>query len=152
VSQVFAGSVLLPGEEGPGLNASIEMESDHIRLTSGEEELGSWGQRDLDVRPSGKGAFSLNLAGEELVFTPSSPSSFAEAMSIPLQPQNADKNDEDEGPKYDYDAAIDEMIANIKPLRGVNDEDDILSKPVLVTIVTVAAGLMAGLVGMSLLL
>ena len=73
-------------------------------------------------------------------------------MSIPLQPQKADKNDEDEGPKYDYDAAIDEMIANIKPLRGVNDEDDILSKPVLVTIVTVAAGLMAGLVGMSLLL
>jgi hypothetical protein len=152
VSQVFMGSVLLPGEEGPGLDATIEMESDKVRLTSGEDELGSWGHRDLDVRPSGKGAFKLNLAGEELVFTPSSPSSFAEAMAVPLQPEQGDTTDADDGPKYDYDAAIDEMIANIKPLKGIHDEDDILSKPVLVTIVTVASGLMAGLVGMSLLL
>ena len=38
---------------------------------------------------------------------------------------------------------IDEAIANVKPLRSVNDEDDILSKPLLTTIVVVAGALLA---------
>ena len=149
MSKVFAGSVLLPGEEGTGLQATFEVVDDSVRLTSGADELGMWSQKDFDVSPSGKGTFKVALGSEELFFTPSSPSSFAEAMHVPLQPEPSKKSSE---PKYDIDAAIDEAIANVKPLRSINDEDDILSKPMLTTIVVVAGALMAGLVGMSFML
>ena len=148
MSQVFAGSVLLPGEDGPGLQAAFEMEHDVVRLVAGSDELGSWGAADLAVEPSGKGAFRLGLGSEEVFFTPSSPSSFAEAMQVPLQPEEK----KPKKPTYDIDAAIDEAIANVKPLRTPNDEDDILSAPLLTTIVVVAGALMAGIVGMTFLL
>jgi hypothetical protein len=147
MSKVFAGSVLLPGEQGPGLQAAFEMEDEVVRLVAGVDELGTWGTKDLAVEPSGKGAFRIGLGTDELVFTPSSPSSFAEAMQVPLQPEKPKKK-----PQYDIDAAIDEAIANVKPLRSINDEDDILSTPMLTTIVLVAGTLMAGLVGMTFLL
>ncbi len=149
MTHAFTGSVLLPGEQGQGLSATFEMQDDVVRLTSGSDELGAWGARDFYVEPSGKGAFRIGLGGEELFFTPSSPSSFAEAMHVPLQPESPAK---DTKPKYDIDAAIDEAIANVKPLRSINDEDDILSKPLLTTIVVIAGSLMAGLVGMSFVL
>jgi hypothetical protein len=149
MTHAFTGSVLLPGEQGQGLHATFEMQDDVVRLTSGTDELGAWGTRDFYVEPSGKGAFRLGLGGEELFFTPSSPSSFAEAMHVPLQPETPVK---DAKPKYDIDAAIDEAIANVKPLRSIKDEDDILSKPLLTTIVVLAGSLMAGLVGMSFVL
>jgi hypothetical protein len=150
MSKVFAGSVLLPGEEGTGLQAAFEVVDDRVRLTSGADELGTWSQQDFDVSPSGKGTFKVALGSEELFFTPSSPSSFAEAMHVPLQPEPGKRSSD--APKYDIDAAIDEAIANVKPLRSINDEDDILSKPLLTTIVVVAGALMAGLVGMSFML
>ena len=150
MSKVFAGSVLLPGEQGPGLNASFEMDDESVKLYAGDEELGAWEQTDFDVVPSGKGAFRIALAGEEVFFTPSSPSSFAEAMHVPLQPEPS--KGEEEKPKYDIDAAIDEAIANVKPLTDPNANDDILSKPLLTTIVVVSGALMAGLVGMTFML
>ena len=148
VSSVFLGSVMLPGEEGPGLEASVEMKSDHVRMYTGDEELGAWQNGDFDVSPSGKGSFKLDLGGEHVYFTPSSPSKFAEAMAVPLQPDQP----VDEKPKYDIDAAIDEAIANVKPLTSVNDDDDILSKPLLGAIVVVSGALMAGIAGMAVLL
>ncbi|MGI9665581.1 MAG: hypothetical protein ACR2N2_00570 [Acidimicrobiia bacterium] len=148
MSKVFVGSVLLPGEQGTGLEASVEMGDSGVTLTSGDEQIGSWD--DYSVSPSGKGAFRLDLDNEHLFFTPSSPSSFAEAMQVPLAPEVDTKTEEK--PKYDIDAAIDEAIANVKPLKSLNDEDDILSKPVLTGIVVVSGALMAGLVGMSLLI
>lgn len=168
MSNVFTGSVLLPGESGPGLEASLQLEDDSVKLLAGTEELGTWQSREFNVTPSGKGAFRVALAGEELFFTPSSPASFAEAMSVPLQPEPAKKTrtkgaktDDDhtssahvpkgEAPKYDVDAAIDDWIASVTP-KGGNNEDDILSKPVLATIVLVAAALMAGLIGMTAML
>lgn len=147
MSQVFAGSVLLPGEDGPGLQAAFEMQDDVVRLTAGADELGTWGAADLAVEPSGKGAFRVGLGTDEVFFTPSSPSSFAEAMHVPLQPEKKEPKKQ-----YDIDAAIDEAIANVKPLRSVDDEDDILSAPMLTTIVLVAGALMAGLLGMSFLI
>ena len=151
MSQVFAGSVLLPGESGPGLQAAFEMQENVVRLVAGADELGTWGANDLDVQPSGKGAFRVSLGSEEVFFTPSSPSSFAEAMHVPLQPEKSAKAKK-KTPTYDIDAAIDEAIANVKPLRAPTDEDDILSVPLLTTIVVVAGTLMAGLLGMSFLI
>ena len=148
MSNVFVGSVLLPGEEGPGLQAAVEMGDTGVRLTAGAEELGRW--NSYDVIPSGKGSFRLDLDGEEVYFTPSSPSRFAEVMQVPLAPEVAP--DAEDKPKYDIDAAIDEAIANVKPLKSIHDEDDILSKPLLATILVVAGSLAAGLIGMSLLL
>ena len=147
VSNVFLGSVMLPGEEGPGLAASVEMADEQVRMFSGTEELGTWRHDDFAVSPSGKGSFKLDLGGEQVFFTPSSPSKFAEAMAVPLQPeQSADT------PKYDIDAAIDEAIANVRPLTSINDEDDILSKPILGAIVVVSGALMAGMAGMAFML
>lgn len=150
MSKVFAGSLVLPGEQGPGLDAALELGDDVVRLVAGTDELGAWGARDLHVEPSGKGAFRLGLGTEEVFFTPSSPSSFAEAMHVPLQPEQA-RSSKHTSESYDIDAAIDEAIANVKPLRSIDDEDDILSKPLLTSIVVVAFALMAGLVSMAMM-
>ena len=148
MSNVFLGSVMLPGEQGPGLEASVEMAGDEVRMYTGSEELGAWQHEEFAVSPSGKGSFQLDLGGEQVFFTPSSPSKFAEAMAVPLQPEQP----ADDKPKYDIDAAIDEAIANVMPLRSVNDDDDILSKPLLGAIVVVSGALMAGLAGMAFLI
>ena len=148
MSSVFLGSVMLPGEQGPGLEASVEMAGDEVRMYTGSEELGAWQHEEFAVSPSGKGSFQLDLGGEQVFFTPSSPSKFAEAMAVPLQPEQP----AEDKPKYDIDAAIDEAIANVMPLRSVNDDDDILSKPLLGAIVVVSGALMAGLAGMAFLI
>ena len=126
------------------------MTNSAVSLSSGEEQLGTWSLREFDVAPAGKGSFRLELGAEQIVFTPTSPAKFAEAMHVPLQPE-ASSNAAEE-PKYDYDAAIDEMIANVKPLKSVNDEDDILSKPLLTGILLVSGALMAGLVSLTVML
>ncbi len=151
MSQVFSGTVLLPGEDGGGLPAAFEMDDELLRLTAGDDELGSWDRFACDVAPSGKGSFELDLAGEILAFTPTSPSAFAEAMTVPLAPDP--HSDSPTGrPTFDYDAAIDEVIANIKPLRDPNDDDEILSKPLLVGIVGLSTAVMTGLVTISMAL
>ncbi|VAV89324.1 hypothetical protein MNBD_ACTINO01-1577 [hydrothermal vent metagenome] len=151
MGQVFDGSILLSGETGPGLHATFERGSEFVRLLTGDDELGTWEDREVAVAPAGKGEFALELGGENLTFRPSSPSAFAEAMSIPLQPEPA-ADSADKKPKYDIDAAIDEAIANVRPLTDPNADDDILSRFMLVGILGTAAVLMAGLVGMSLII
>jgi hypothetical protein len=72
-------------------------------------------------------------------------------MTVPLAPEpQSDENSE--RPRFDYDAAIDEVIANVTPLRDPNDDDEILSKPMLVGIVGVSTAVMAGLVTISMAL
>ena len=150
-SKVFSGAVLLPGETGAGLAASFEMDERSIRLTAGDDELGTLDAGLCDVTPAGKGAFSMALGGESVTFSPSSPSAFAEAMTVPLAPEPASEEASDR-PTFDYDAAIDDAIADVKPLRDPNDDDDILSKPMLVGIVGVSSAVMAGLVTVSMVL
>jgi len=144
--------VLLPGESGPGLDASFEFGPDFVRLFTGSGDLGTWNDREYDVDPVGKGTFKVKLGGEHVLFTPSSPSAFAEAVTVPLQPSPKQEKAESDRPKYDYDAAIDNVIAQVSSSSNAFDEDDILSKPLLFGIVGTAAVLMTGLVGMSLIL
>lgn len=148
MSQVFAGSVLLPNEQGPGLNASLEIDDSVVSLMAGADALGRWSSSEFDVEPSGKGAFRLALGAEELYFTPSSPAKFAEAMHVPLQPEPSGAK---EKPKYDVDAAIDELIAQVRPLTSLDDEDEILSKPLMAGILLASGSLVAGIVGMTVL-
>lgn len=151
MSQVFSGALLLPDETGEGLHASFEMDENRVRLTSGEDELGSWDRSACDISPSGKGSFQIALSGEELTFTPTSPSAFAATMAVPLAPE-PQTEEQPERPKFDYDAAIDEVIANIKPLRDPNEDDDILSKPMLVGIVGLSTAVMTGLVTVTMVI
>ena len=146
MSQVFAGSVLLPGEQGPGLSASLELDDSVVSLMSGDDALGRWSESQFDVEPSGKGSFRLALGGEEVYFTPSSPAKFAEAMHVPLQPDAPQATDER---KYDVDAAIDELIAQVRPLTSLEDEDEILSKPVMTGILLASGSLVAAIVSMT---
>lgn len=146
---VFRGAVLLPGETGDGLHASLEMDDELVRLVAGDDELGSWERDDCDVVPSGKGSFQMDLAGELLSFVPESPSAFAEAMTIPLAPEPSTPSDE-QRPMYDYDAAIDEVIARVTLPEDA--DDDILTKPVLVGIVGLSTMVIAGLATVSVML
>ncbi|GMQ92947.1 MAG: hypothetical protein BMS9Abin12_0424 [Acidimicrobiia bacterium] len=150
MSRVFSGAVLLPGETGDGLCSSFEIGEDSLRLIAGENELGTWGRNDCDVSPAGKGSFQMRLAGETLTFTPSSPSAFAEAMTVPLTPEPETQGGK-RGVSYDYDAAIDEMIADVTPPPDPGS-DEILSKPMIVGIVGVSTAVMTGLVTITMVI
>lgn len=149
MSHVFAGSVLLPGEQGPGLNASLEINASTVSLMTGDEALGQWQGSDVVVEPSGKGSFRLDLGDEEIFFTPSSPSKFAETMHVPLQPDVSGASKKE---SYDVDAAIDELIAQVRPLTSLDDKDEILSTPIMTGILVASGSLIAGVVGMTFLL
>lgn len=150
MSRVFSGAVLLPGETGEGLEASFQMDDASVRLIAGDDELGYWDLDSCDVSPAGRGAFSMELGGDSLTFSPSSPSAFAEAMTVPLAPDP--ESDTPDRPSYDYDAAIDEVIANVKPLRDPFDDDEILSKPMLFGIVGLSTAVMVGLVAATMVI
>ncbi len=150
MSRVFRGAVNLPGETGDGLNASLEMDDEIIRLIAGGEELGSWERARCNVVPSGKGSFQMDLAGELVSFVPESPSAFAEAMTIPLSPE-PQAGAEEQRPKYDYDAAIDEVIARVTPHTEA-DHDDLLTKPILVGIVGLSTMVIVGVATVSVML
>lgn len=83
MGSAFAGTLLLPGEEGPGLAAVLETVEDEIMLTAGNEHLGSWTQERCQVAPVGEGSFKVVLDGEMVLFTPDTPAQFAEALSDP---------------------------------------------------------------------
>ncbi len=151
MSQVFSGAVLLPGETGEGLAASFEMDDASVRLFAGDDELGFWDVASCEVSPTGKGAFAMALGDESLTFSPSSPSAFAEAMTVPLSPEPTEDG-APERPRFDYDAAIDEVIAKVKPLRNPGDDDEILSKPMLVGIVGLSTAVMVGLVATTMVI
>lgn len=151
MSQVFSGAVLLPGETGDGLNASLELDKELVTLLAGDDELGSWDRKSCDVSPSGKGVFDLVLGSESLTFIPTSPSAFAEAMAVPLTPDPTEDT-KSERPTFDYDAAIDEVIARVTPVEGEEGGDEILSKAMLVGIVGISTMVMAGLATASLML
>lgn len=146
----FRGHVLLDGETGNGLDAFFAVDEKTIRLVAADEELGTWSQSNCEVSPSGKGAFLMVLDGESVTFKPESPSAFAEAMSVPIAPDPV--AEESKPKKYDYDAAIDEAIANATAMHGDDKQSDMLSKPVVVGIASISGALMVSLVTFSMVL
>lgn len=115
---------------------------------NGDEALGRWAESRVIVEPSGKGSFRLDLGDEEIFFTPTSPSKFAETMHVPLQPEAPGAKDKE---SYDVDAAIDELIAQVRPLTSLDDKDEILSTPIMTGILVASGSLIAGVVGMTFL-
>ena len=166
--KVFKGDVILPGDGGPGLSAAMTIEGGTITLQTGDEVLGSWGGHTVLVQPSRNGEFLMTLGGEDLYFKPESPAEFATAVTAPLQPdggskrgrkaKDKDKDKDKDNTKAkakakdaDEDAIIDQVVAKVKPLRALDDEDDILTPGLLSGIIVVAVLIFAAVVGLTVL-
>jgi hypothetical protein len=151
MTKTFTGDLLLPGDAGGGLAATLSLDPERVTLTSGDSQLGSWDRGDYSIAPEQGGCFNLTLGGEAILFRPDSPSEFAGTSAIPLaetvtsrpQPRRAlPKDDED---------FLDELVADVKPIRNPLEDGGISNTFVVVMVVlalviSVAAVVTASLV------
>lgn len=144
MSQAFAGVLLLPGEEGPGLDAVLETVATDVKLLSEAEELRSWNQDECNVSSAGHGKFKVVLGGEMVLFTPETPIQFAEAMTVPQEPEvksiplAARIDAQHHGKKKKAEPA------KIEPLKSVG-KDDMLGRTAMFMIMAVSGALIAAL-------
>lgn len=89
MADAFAGTLLLPDEEGSGLDAVLETVDTDIKLLTGDQELGSWSQDECEVTPAGDGAFRVALGDEVVLFVPDAPHQFANLMTNEEPPSAA---------------------------------------------------------------
>ena len=143
MTKTFTGAVMLPGEAGNGLEATLSLDPERVTLTAGDSQLGSWDRADYLITPESNGSFGLTLGGETLVFRPDSPSEFSSTSAVPLAEPLAVKSKSKSKSKSKAQAAANEdsyvnaAIANIRPLSDPNDDGG-LSKG-FVTIMTLLA-------------
>ena len=71
----------LQTNDGTRVPASLAVDEAALTLTTGAEMLGSWGFDTVEISRTGGDRFSLNLAGEHLVFIADNPVDFA--YSVP---------------------------------------------------------------------
>jgi hypothetical protein len=151
VGSAFAGTVLLPGEDGPGLDAVLESIEDEIMLSAGDEHLGSWQQGECSVTSVGDGAFKLVLGGEMVLFTPETPTQFAEAMTdsssddnvtaSPLAERIAAHGGNESGDKSSQE--------KVMPLISVAKGDEVFGRTVVTMIIAVSSVLVVALLLLS---
>ncbi len=151
MGSAFAGTLLLPGEQGPGLDAVLETIEDEVMLTAGSEHLGSWAHDECRVTPVGEGSFKVVLGGEMVLFTPETPAQFAEAMTDPSDEFAATASPLAEriaaqgGHKADPDAKPDKIM----PLISVAKGDEIFGRTVVTMIIAVSSVLIVALLVLS---
>jgi hypothetical protein len=147
----FTGAVMLPGEAGNGLEATLSLDPERVTLTAGDSQLGSWDRADYLITPESNGSFGLTLGGETLVFRPDSPSEFSSTSAVPMaeplavkaepKPKSRSKSKSKSKSKSQAaaseDSYVNAAIANIRPLSDPNDDGG-LSKG-FVTIMTLLA-------------
>ena len=51
MTKTFTGDVLLPGDAGGGLAATLCLDPERVTLTSGDNQLGSWHHSDYLITP-----------------------------------------------------------------------------------------------------
>ncbi|MEZ5175932.1 MAG: hypothetical protein R2823_06970 [Acidimicrobiia bacterium] len=149
MSHAFAGTLLLPGEEGPGLSAVLETVDADVKLVAGEDELGSWSHDECSVTAIGEGSFKVVLGGEMVLFTPDTPIQFANVMvepepeparSVPL----ADRiGAETKGRKNRVTTPT-----KVQPLKSVAKQE-VLGRAVTYMVVAVSCALMIALLLLS---
>jgi hypothetical protein len=148
MTKTFTGAVMLPGEAGNGLEATLSLDPERVTLTAGDSQLGSWDRADYLITPESNGSFGLTLGGETLVFRPDSPSEFSSTTAVPIaeppaQPvepkakPKAKSKSKSKTPAVNEDSYINAAIANIRPLSDPNDDGG-LSRG-FVTIMTLLA-------------
>lgn len=149
MTKTFTGAVMLPGEAGNGLEATLSLDPERVTLTAGDSQLGSWDRADYLITPQSNGSFGLTLGGETLVFRPDSPSEFSSTTAVPMAEPPAEQAEPKSRPKsksksksktpaaVNEESHINAAIANIRPLSDPNDDGG-LSKG-FVTIMTLLA-------------
>ena len=149
MTKTFTGAVMLPGEAGNGLEATLSLDPERVTLTAGDSQLGTWDRADYLITPESNGSFGLTLGGETLVFRPDSPSEFSSTSAVPMaeplavkvesKPKSRSKSkSKSKAPAAaNEDSYINSAIANIRPLSDPNDDGG-LSKG-FVTIMTLLA-------------
>ena len=145
MTKTFTGAVMLPGEAGNGLEATLSLDPERVTLTAGDSQLGSWDRADYLITPESNGSFGLTLGGETLVFRPDSPSEFSSTSAVPMaeplavkaEPKPKSKSKSKPRAAANEDSYINAAIANIRPLSDPNDDGG-LSKG-FVTIMTLLA-------------
>jgi hypothetical protein len=151
MTKTFTGSVMLPGEVGNGLEATLSLDPERVTLTAGDSQLGSWDRADYLITPESNGSFGLTLGGETLLFRPDSPSEFSTTSAVPMAEPLAMRAEPEPKPKakskakskaktsaaVTEDSYVNAAIANIRPLSDPNDDGG-LSKG-FVTIMTLLA-------------
>jgi hypothetical protein len=151
MTKTFTGDVLLPGEMGSGLAATLTLDPERVTLTSGDNQLGSWDRSDYLIAPEQNGSFSLTLGGESVLFRPDSPSEFASESDIPLAVAVSSHAQVLRPLVKDDDEYLDELVADVKPIRNPLDDGGISNAFVVVmlllaTAISVAAVITAALV------
>ena len=144
MTKTFTGDVLLPGDAGNGLAATLCLDPERVTLTSGDNQLGSWERSDYLISPEQNGSFNLTLGGETVLFRPDSPSEFAGTSAVPLAAAVSSRPRQSQTKAKDDDAYLDEIAANVRPIRNPLDDGGISNAFVVVMIVlTVAISLAA---------
>ena len=151
MTKTFTGDVLLPGESGSGLAATLTLDPERVTLTSGDNQLGSWDRNDYLIAPEQNGSFNLTLGGESLLFRPDAPSEFAGASDIPLAAAVSSHAQVLRPLVKDDDDYLDELVADVKPIRNPLDDGGISNAFVVVmvllaTVISVAAVVTAALI------
>jgi hypothetical protein len=147
MTNAFAGTLLLPGEDGPGLDAVLETIEDEIMLTAGSEQLGSWSQGECTVTSVGEGSFKVVLGGEMVLFTPETPNQFAEALSVASDEDAvtatplAERIVAQGGNKSEQKAKPEKIM----PLISVAKGDEVFGRTVVTMIIAVSAVLIVAL-------
>jgi hypothetical protein len=142
MTKTFTGAVMLPGEAGNGLEATLCLDPERVTLTAGDNQLGSWDRADYLITPESNGSFGLTLGGETLVFRPDSPSEFSSTSAVPLAEPLAAKAEPKPKPRPEpaaesEDNYINTAISGIRPLSDPHDDGG-LSRG-FVTIMTLLA-------------
>jgi hypothetical protein len=153
MTHAFAGTLLLPGEEGDGLAAVLQTAPDDVRLSAGDEELGSWSLSDCEIEPVGKGAFSVTLGGEIVLFTPETPAQFAEILTIPLQPERVEEAPKSASEKKEEKLRakhMDQVAKAKKAAIEAKPEKELLGKGLTFMIVAMSTVLIVALLVISL--
>ncbi len=150
MTKTFTGAVLLPGEAGTGLDATLSLDPERVTLTAGDSQLGSWDRADYLITPESNGAFGLTLGGETLLFRPDSPAEFSSTSAVPLAEPQAEplvrkskKSKASAKSRSDMtdDDYVDAAIAGVRPIKDLNDDGGISRG--FVTIMGIAAGVIS---------
>lgn len=73
----FRGQLLIPTEEGPGLEVDLEVADRRLAVVSDSETLGTWPLDSVRVRRLAGDKFQMTVAGEDLHFVANDTISFA---------------------------------------------------------------------------
>ena len=138
MTKTFTGDVLLPGDAGGGLAATLCLDPERVTLTSGDNQLGSWHHSDYLITPEQNGSFNLTLGGESVLFRPDSPAEFAGAAAVPFAETVSSRAQPIRPLVKDDDDYLDELVATVKPIRNPLDDGGISNAFVVVMVVLAA--------------